>query len=152
MPLTLSFKRHWYIPTNCCVIDMIAKLLVWIVSDAIPLVCAVISTSSFVQLYDPDVMELGHDNIMLSPNRTFLTTVRYMHTLHKCGITECTISLIVNKLMFYHLKISCYIRNLHAIDNNIMPIGTLLTIKVHHIVAYEFNILMLKFNLYGFTF
>ena len=49
--------------------------------------------------------------------------------------------------MFYHLKISCYIRNLHAIDNNIMPIGTLLTIKVHHIVAYKFNIFILKFNL-----
>ena len=72
MPITLSSKRHWYIPTNCCVIDMIVKLLVWIVSDAIPLVCAVIGTLSFVQLYDPDVMELGHDIINPSPNCTFL--------------------------------------------------------------------------------
>ena len=80
MPLTLSFKRHWYIPTNCCVIDVIVKLMVWIVSDTIPLVCAVIGRPSFVQLCDPDVIELVHDNVMLSPNRTFFTTVRYTCT------------------------------------------------------------------------
>ena len=72
MPLTQSSKRHWYIPTNCCVTDMIVKFLVWIVSVAIPLVCAVIGTLSFVQLYNPNTVELGHDNINLSPNCTFL--------------------------------------------------------------------------------
>ena len=51
---------------------MIVKLLVWIVSDAIPLVGIVIGLLSLVQLYAPDITEL-HSNIKVFPNLASLT-------------------------------------------------------------------------------
>ena len=71
----MLLERHWYIPTNCCVIDLIVKFLVWMVSDATPFVCAVIGLLSFVHLYAPDITE-QHGNINICPNLAFLTLMK----------------------------------------------------------------------------